>query len=153
MQKTTLRQQLEAFKQGRYLDSRGEESWCYNFFDWFCKDTSLKAKSDKLFRQVQKFVKVMEIDQDKHYVFFKNNCPMNGPLYDDFRICSIETGEVIWNVTAKSGHTGEAEAYWREKGFNKPYATGKNFTHLMDVCLFRDTAQALFDLGSKTGIL
>ena len=131
MQKTTLRQQLEAFKQGRYLDSDGNESWCYTFYDWFCKETSLKAKSDKLFAQTRKFVDLMGIDQNRYYVFFKNNCPFNGPLYDDFRICDIESGEVVWNVTAKSGHSGEAEVYWREKGFDKPYATGKNFTDLL----------------------
>jgi len=129
--KTTLKQQLESFTQGIYLDSNGEKSWCYTFYDWFCKDSSLKTKADKLFVQTQKFVDLMGIDQNKHYVFFKNNCPANGPLYDDFRICSIETGEVIWNVTAKSGHTGEAEVYWKEHGFDQPYATGKNFTDLL----------------------
>ena len=131
MAKANLKQQLEAFKQGRYLDSDGNKSWCYTFYDWFCKDISLEGKSKKLFSQTQKLVDLMGIDQEKHYVFFKNNCPFNGPLSDDFRICSIETGEVVWNVTAKSGHTGEAEAYWTEKGFNKPYATGKNFTDLL----------------------
>ena len=83
MTKANLKQQLEAFKQGRYLDSDGNESWCYTFYDWFCKDSSLEEKSKKLFRQTQKFVDLMGIDQEKHYVFFKNNCPMNGPLYDD----------------------------------------------------------------------
>lgn len=131
MAKANLKKQLEAFQQGRYLDSEGEESWCYNFYDWFCNLSSLKAKSNKLFRQTQKFVDLMGIDQEKHYVFFKNNCPMCGPLYDDFRICDIESGQVIWNVTAKSGHSGKAEVYWREKGFDKPYATGKNFTELL----------------------
>lgn len=128
---SNLKHQLEAFKQGRYLDSDGNESWCYTFYDWFCKDSSLEAKSKKLFRQTQKFVGLMGIDQEKHYVFFKNNCPINGPLYDSFSICDIESGNVIWWVTAKSGHTGKAEACWREKGFNKPYATGNNFTDLL----------------------
>ena len=131
MTKATLKQQLEAFNQGRYLDSDGKESWCYTFYDWFCKDSSLKAKADKLFRQTQKFVDLMWVDLEKHYVFFKNNCPVNGPLYDDFRICSIETGEVIWNVTAKCGHTGKAEVYWKEHGFSEPFATGKNFSDLL----------------------
>jgi hypothetical protein len=132
MAKTTLRKQLEAFDNGKYLDSDGKESWCFNFYDWFCKDESLKRKADTLFRQVKKFVAANpDIDQDKHYVFFKNNCPMNGPLYDDFRICDIEGGDVQYNVTAKSGHTQQAEVYTRANGFNGPARVGKTFTDLV----------------------
>ena len=75
---STLREQFEAFGQGRYIDSDGQESWCYNFYDWFCKDSSLKNKADTLFRASCRFVKKLDIDLDKHYVFFKNNCPFNG---------------------------------------------------------------------------
>ena len=132
MAKTTLRKQLEAFDNGKYLDSDGKESWCFNFYDWFCKDESLKRKADTLFRQVKKFVAANpNIDQDKHYVWFKNNCPMNGPLYDDFRISDIEGGDVQYNVTAKSGHTHQAEVYTRANGFNEPARTGKTFTDLI----------------------
>jgi hypothetical protein len=129
---TTLRKQLEAFDKGIYLDGDGKESWCFNFYDWFCKDTSLKRKSDTLFKQVKRFVKANpNIDIDKHYVFFKNNCPAYGPLYDDFRICDIEEGNVIFNVTAKSGHTGKAEVYSRMHGFKEPVRIGKRFTDLI----------------------
>jgi hypothetical protein len=132
MEKISLRQQLEAFDNGKYLDSEGKESWCFNFYDWFCKDESLKRKADTLFKQVKRFVAANPwIDQDKHYVFFKNNCPMNGPLYDDFRICDIAEGNVIYNVTAKSGHTHQAEVYTRANGFNEPVRTGKTFTDLV----------------------
>jgi hypothetical protein len=119
--KATLKTQLEAFNNGTIIDCGGFEdnSGCYNFYDWFCNDKSLKAKSEKLFRQVKKFVKVFNVDLDKHYVFFKNNCPMRGPLYDDFRICDIESGNVVWTVTPKSGHSFEAEIWgskndWKE---------------------------------------
>lgn len=132
MAKTTLRKQLEAFDNGKYIDGEGKESWCFNFYDWFCKDESLQRKADTLFRQVKKFVAANpDIDQDKHYVFFKNNCPMNGPLYDDFRICDIAEGNVKYNVTAKSGHTGQAEVYTSANGFNEPARTGKTFTDLI----------------------
>ena len=132
MAKTTLRQQLESFGKGVYLDSSGAESWCYNFYDWFCKDESLQRKSDTLFRQVKKFVGANpSIDQDKHYVFFKNNCPAHGPLYDAFSICEIESGDVIYWVTAKSGHTAQAEVYNKVTGFNDPIRTGKTFTDLV----------------------
>ena len=132
MSKATIRQQLEAYHQGRYLDSSGEESWCYNFYDWFCKDESLKNKAYNLFKQLEKFLEAMpSIDIDKHYVWFKNNCPVNGPLYDDFRISDIEEDNVQYNVTAKSGHTGQAEMYTRANGFSEPIATGKNFSEMI----------------------
>ncbi len=132
MGNTTIRQQLEAHSQGRYLDSDGKESECYVFFDWFCKNDQLKKKSDVLFKQLERFLKAMpDIDIDKHYVWFKNNCPVNGPLYDDFRIADIQTENTMYTVTAKCGHSGLAEAYSRSNCFSEPIATGKNFTEML----------------------
>jgi hypothetical protein len=109
--KTTLTQQLAAFEQGKFIDSEGNESWCYNFYDWFCSDKALKAKSEKLFKMVKRWVKQRNTDTDKVYVCFKNNCPMNGPLYDDFRICNED--EVLFTVIPKCGHSGKAEIWGR----------------------------------------
>jgi hypothetical protein len=121
---STLAKQFEAFDQGRYIDSDGQESWCFNFYDWFCKDSSLKNKSDKLFRSARRFAMKKNIDMHKHYVFFKNNCPMMGPLYDDFRICEVETGDVVFTVTPKCGHTGMAEVWGKENDFKEPIFQG-----------------------------
>ncbi len=130
--KTTLRQQLEAFENGVFLDSNGsKDSGCFVFYDWFCRDSSLKNKSIKLFKQVKLFVKMKDIDLDNTYVFFKNNCPVGGPLYDDFRIVDIKESTVQFTVTAKSGHTGQAEIYSRENGYACPIKTGKTFTDLL----------------------
>ena len=129
--KVTLKKQLEAFEKGIYLDSYGnEDSECYNFYDWFCKDTSLKAKADKLFKQVKRWVKFRNTDTEKVYVFFKNNCPVFGPLYDDFRICDMETGDVIWTVTPKCGHSGKAEVWGHQNDFNGPIAVGQNMNEI-----------------------
>lgn len=130
MDKTTLTQQLKAFDNGIFLDSNGNENDCYNFYDWFCSDKALKAKSERLFRAVKRWVEKRNTDTDKVYVFFKNNCPMNGPLYDDFRICDIETGDVIWTVTPKSGHSGLAEVWGKQNGFDKAIATGNNMNEI-----------------------
>ena len=121
----TLREQFEAFDQGRYVDSDGQESWCYNFYDWFCKEKSLKNKANTLFRASRRFVKKMDIDLDKHYVFFKNNCPFNGPLRDDFRICDRETGDVLFTVTPTSGRV---EIWGRENNFNEPIFEGHSIS-------------------------
>lgn len=131
MNKTNLQQQLEAQKKGIYLDSDGQESSCFGFFDWFCKESSLERKAKSLYGNLRTFLKHNpQIDTSKYYVFFKNNCPFNGPLYDDFRICDVETGDVIWNVTPRSGHSGMAEVYWREKGFEKPHKQAETFSRL-----------------------
>ena len=128
--KTTLTQQLAAFEQGKFINSEGNESWCYNFYDWFCSDKALKAKSEKLFKMVKRWVKQRNTDTDKVYVFFKNNCPMNGPLYDDFRICDIETGDVLWTVIPKCGHSGLAEVWGKQNDFKGAVATGKNMNEI-----------------------
>ena len=125
-----LREQLEAFNEGIYLDQEGKDSWCYNFYDWFCRDTSLKTKANKLFKATKTFVKKMNVNMENTYVFFKNNCPMSYPLYDDFRICDIKTGKVIWCV-APSRILNNKESYCEGWGLDsegtfKELYTGKN---------------------------
>jgi len=65
------------------------------------------------------------------YVFFKNNCPMSGPLYDSFSICDCKSGDVLYWVTGKSGHSGQAEIFSREKGFKEPLAIASSFSQLL----------------------
>jgi hypothetical protein len=128
-----LAQQIVHFKTEGVFPANDGMTKFHGFFDWFCSDHALEAKSKKLANQVIKFLKVNpQIDPEKNYVFFKNNCPMVGPLYDSFSICDMESGEVQYWVTGKSGHTLEAEVYSREAGFNTPIATGKNFTDMLN---------------------
>ena len=130
--KTTLRQQLEAFENGVFLESEGQEdSGCFVFYDWFCKDSSLKRKATALFKKTKMFTKMKDVDLDSTYVFFKNNCPMDGPLYDDFRICDVESGNVLYTVTPKCGHSGMAELWGKDNNFEEPMKTGKVFSDLL----------------------
>jgi len=128
--KTTLKQQLESFENGVILSSDGKVDTCQNFYDWFCSDKALKAKSEKLFKMVKRWVKYRNTDTEKVYVFFKNNCPANGPLYDDFRICDVETSDVIWTVVPKCGHSGKAEVWGRQNDFKGPIAVGTNMNEI-----------------------
>ena len=127
-----LAQQIEHFISTKECISQDGDNSCHNFYDWFCSDSSLEAKGKSLMNKVIKFIKANpSIDTSKHYVFFKNNCPFNGPLYDDFRICDIETGDVIFNVTPKSGHSGKAEVWGKSNDFKEILKEGKNFTELL----------------------
>jgi hypothetical protein len=125
---TNLKQQLEAFDEGIFLDSEGKQSWCFCFWDWFCRDTSLKSKSEKLFKATKTFVRNMDIDTEDYYVFFKNNCPVAYSLYDDFRICDIKTGDVIWTVTPRRVVNDKTicEVWGRLNDFKEPIYEGPN---------------------------
>ena len=74
------------------------------WYDYFCKPTSLVNKGRSLIRKLKKIYKLNELserkyfDPNKTYVFFKNNCPFCGSLYDDFRICDLETRDVIFTI-------------------------------------------------------
>ena len=129
----TLREQIEAFQNDKSFP--GDMSHCYNFYDWFCKKEALKGKAEKLMPKVLKFAKKMNLDMDKYYVFFKNNCPMNGSLYDDFRICDIETGDVVYNVCPSSGYNeslGEATVYGKENDFQGPLYKGETWSEMFN---------------------
>ena len=58
---------------------------------------SLKGK-------VSFLVKSGLIDGNTHYVWFKNNCPAYGDLYDDIRISRIEDDGYICGLAPKLGY-------------------------------------------------
>ncbi|MDY0139921.1 MAG: hypothetical protein RBR50_09480 [Candidatus Izemoplasmatales bacterium] len=62
------------------------------WYDWFCRDTSLKNKTKKMGNIIKQIKDDGKVDLNNMYVWFKNNCPINGPLYDDFRIANISDG-------------------------------------------------------------
>ncbi len=103
----SVKQWIDTFNAGD-IEKCSDTAW----YDWFCKETALLGKTKRLGGKVKKFAKTKRIQAlglEKTYVFFKNNCPMVGPLYDSFSICDIESGDVIYWFTPKSGHTGLAE--------------------------------------------
>ena len=97
------------------------------FYDWFCKDESLPNKSRKLLKKLHAVSPSWRFNPETTYTFFKNNCPGNGSLYDDFRICDIASGDVIYTITPSCGHkssNGRAEVWGKENDFKEPLMTG-----------------------------
>lgn len=97
------------------------------WYDWFCKDSSLANKTKKMGNIVRQVKRGGKVNLNDWYVWFKNNCPLNGPLYDDFRFASLETGDVqftiqincCWNKHryAVYGRTPDGEGHWDEPLF------------------------------------
>ena len=96
----------------------GEGRTCGVWYDWFCSDTSLQRRGRALVSKLKQIKNSKRFDPETSYTFFKNNCPLNGSLYDDFRICDLESGNVIFCVVPKSGHksmNGLGEVWGKEE--------------------------------------
>lgn len=88
------------------------------WYDWFCKDSSLLRKTQRMGRIIAKLNQGGKVDLANCYVWFKNNCPLNGPLYDDFRFADLETGEVQFTIQLDCCWNNHKYVVWgrREKG-------------------------------------
>ena len=111
----TTRQQLKLFPKGKKFEN-------HNFYDWFCRDSSLEKKSENLFKKLNSISKSSKFDLDKTYSYFKNNCPIKGTTYDDFRICDLESGNTIYTVSYRKGIY---EVFGKENNFNCSLVEGK----------------------------
>lgn len=103
------------------------EQNCYGFYDWFCLDKSLAAKGQKLLKIALALSKSARIDCANTYVWFKNNCPAFGNLYDDIRFADVNTGKTLYTIVPHSGHKfklGRAEIWGRENNFEAPLFEG-----------------------------
>lgn len=83
----TLREWLENYKNKKYALEEGDdvhEKVCdIGWYDWFCGAKSLINRTKKFYSIARKITN--DFILDNYYVWFKNNCPVGGPLYDDMR--------------------------------------------------------------------
>jgi len=124
---TTITEWVDKFLSGKFdspdIDTQIEAGW----YDWHCKDYTLAKKTEKLGKYLLQIYGSYKFDHNRTYVFFKNNCPLSGDLYDDFRICDIATGNVLYTVVPKTGHANKkprAEVYGKENDFAEPLVSG-----------------------------
>jgi hypothetical protein len=123
----TIRDFMKEYEEGAFEDKSLETMCKAGWHDWFCDESQLKNRLGKLYPKIKEIVRSKKIDIDAMFVRFENCCPGVGSLYDEFRICDMETGDVIYAVTPRSGHTddkGRAELWGRENEFNGPIVTG-----------------------------
>lgn len=91
-EKMNVRSWQKAFNMGRFESPKRKTQIDAGWYDWFCSDTSLKNKTKKMGNIIKQIKDGGKVDLNNMYVWFKNNCPMSGPLYDDFRIANIKDG-------------------------------------------------------------
>ena len=109
MSNMTIKEFIERFDRFEFSDPHTSVQIKAGWFDWFCNDKSLCNKTKSLGKKVKQIASSPKINVNTMYVLFKNNCPAHGPLYDSFSICDMESHDVLFWVTPKSGHTGKAE--------------------------------------------
>ncbi len=117
----TLRTWIVHFNNGDFeskdVATQIEAGW----YDWFCKDSSLANKTKLMGNIIKHFKDGGKINLDQHYVWFKNNCPLYGPLYDDFRIAEIETNDSVFTVQINnSREEARHTIYGKVNDFAKP---------------------------------
>lgn len=92
IKRRTIREWQLMFNDGQFEDGSFNTQVDAGWYDWWCKDDTLVKKTKRMGNIIKKIKQGGKIDLDKHYVWFKNNCPVVGGLYDDFRFSDIETG-------------------------------------------------------------
>jgi len=116
-----LSEWIQRFKSGEFNKPDTTTQIKAGWFDWFCRDSSLANKTVKMGNIIKQIKAGGKVDLETSYVWFKNNCPLNGPLYDDFRIADIENNnnlfvvqiDCVWNDTKYT-------VFERLDGFEKP---------------------------------
>ena len=116
-----LRDWIERFKDAEFENGNTKVQMDAGWYDWFCRDTSLKNKTKKMGNIIKQIKDGGKVDLDNTYVWFKINCPMSGGLYDDFRIANISNGATQLLVQLDSPWENERYAvYSVDDFFDKP---------------------------------
>ena len=127
MDRLPLYRWIDEFLEGNFDSADVKTQIRAGWYDWFCKDSSLMKRTKRMGNIFKKINGHGKVDLQNWYVWFKNNCPLNGPLYDDFRFADLETGDVMftiqinccWNkhIYCVYGRTPDGITHWDESMF------------------------------------
>ena len=117
----SVRQWQALYRMGAFNDKSRSVQIEAGWYDWFCQDESLAGRLKQIAPVVMGITD--SFIQDNFYVWFKNNCPCSGPLYDDVRFepLSGERDGKYFVVTKDSTHEKAKWVLYTERyGFQEP---------------------------------
>lgn len=102
--KTSVREWIARFLNNEFDQNDFDTQVSAGWYDWFCKHESLRNKTYKMGKIIKQVKDGGKVDLDNWYVWFKNNCPMCHPLYDDFRFADYKTGDIRFTIQIDCGY-------------------------------------------------
>lgn len=117
----SVREWQEKFRSGAFSAPDRYTQCTAGWYDWFCRDEALAGRLKKIGRVVMGITDPFILDN--YYVWFKNNCPLSGPLYDDVRFepLSGERDGKYFVISLDSPHERTKWALVTERyGFDAP---------------------------------
>jgi len=115
----SIKEWQEAYKAGEFEGKDFNTMVKAGWYDWFCKDSSLYNRMKPMARVIVKLMDSKKVNTNKHYIFFKQNCPGVGNLYDSFKICDIKTGKVLFFVAHKESYGYDKDNIIKWKVYSK----------------------------------
>ena len=109
------------------------EDKCKFFYDWFCADYALEQRANRFIPKLKFLVKIGIVDPDKMYVWFKNNCPLYGTIYDDMRFSLLESEDFCGGICPKTGHINQelkAQLWYFDKDKKIKYVNASDWSEL-----------------------
>jgi hypothetical protein len=126
-----LSEWIKRYKEGSYDDPSVTVQIEAGWYDWFCKDSSLMNKTKRMGNIIKQMKQGGKVDLESSYVWFKNNCPLVGNLYDDFRIADLESGVTLIVVQINAPR------------HDKRYSVYERLTHYEKVVFSTDSSKEL----------
>ena len=121
MKETSIREWITRFLNNEFQSNDFKTQVDAGWYDWFCKTTSLRNKTYKMCRIIKQVKDGGKVDLDNWYVWFKNNCPMNGPLYDDFRFALLTTDDAMFTIQIDCCWSNHKYSVYGRKPVNGEY--------------------------------
>lgn len=119
MVEINVKQWQENFKSGKYQSGDFATQVNAGWYDWFCKDSSLLGKTNKMGKIIEKITNPYILEN--YYVWFKNNCPFAGPLYDNFRFSDLSNQDTQFTICINDKRENyRYVVYGRANDFEKP---------------------------------